>query len=186
MVKQPLSVVKSTLSLDEIARSLRISSVDAAEKFKDARVTSWFAEIWGETLFGYKRHPSSNNPGSDAKMNLGVIGRFEISVRCFNKGKIKFQKSKFIGSSRKGTLDDLIQSVEDVERVVIVDLRIFPTLYFYSIDSKAILKLIRMGHLTLSGMTPTKFDAWVAKEFILEPKEIDLPIPAPPSLGVTP
>ena len=85
MAKQTLTVVQSTLSLEEVARALRISPVDAAEKFRDPRVTSWFAEIWGETLFGYKRHPSSNNPGSDAKLTLGPIGRFEISVRCFNK-----------------------------------------------------------------------------------------------------
>src|SRR3954463_9888803 len=118
--KQQLVVVQAELSLTEIARALRISESDAAEKFKDPRVASWFAEIWGETLFGYKRHLSSNNPGSDAKLTLGAIGRFEISVRCFNKGNIKFQKSKFIGSKRSGSMEDLIQSVEDVERIVIV------------------------------------------------------------------
>jgi hypothetical protein len=180
MARQPLSVVKATLSLDEIARSLRISTVDAAEKFKDPRVASWFAEIWGETLFGYKRYANSNNPGSDAKLALGVIGRFEISVRCFNAGNIRFQKSKFIGSNRKGTIEDLIQSVEEVERVVLVDLRRFPTLSFYPIDSKAVLKLIRIGKLTLNGMTPRRFDAWSSEEFDLQPHEIDLPIPTAP------
>jgi len=181
MPKQTLYVVKATLSLDEIAAALRISSIDAAEKFTDPRVSSWFAEIWGETLFGFKRHPSSNYPGSDAKLTLGSIGRFEISVRCFNKGKIKFQKSKFIGSSRHGTMDDLIQSVEDVERIVVVDLRNFPVLEFYAIDSKADLKLIRTGELTLNGMTPRRFDAWISRDFIVEHLDIELPIPIAPA-----
>src|SRR4051812_12871253 len=123
MAKQPLTVVRSRVSLDEIAKALRISSKDALEKFTDPRVVSWLAEIWGETLFGFRRHPSSNHPGSDASLILGAIGRFDVSVRCFNKGNVKFQKSKFIGSGRKGTANDLIESVEAVERIVIVDLR---------------------------------------------------------------
>jgi hypothetical protein len=177
MAKQKLVVVRSKLSLEQIARALRIAEIDAIEKFKDPRVASWFAEIWGETLFGYRRHPSSNHPGSDAELSLGAIGRFDISVRCFNNGNIKFQKSKFIGSGRKGTPDDLIKSVEDVERVVIVDLRDFPGLSFYPVDSKAVLRLIRTGGLTNNGLTPKRFDSWIEKEFALEYKSIELPIP---------
>jgi hypothetical protein len=146
MAKRHLEVVRSKMPLEEIARALRISTEDAIEKFKDPRVASWFAEIWGETLFGFRRHPSSNNPGSDAKLVLGAIGRFEISVRCFNKGNIKFQKSKFIGSGRSATPNDLLESVEAVERIVLVDLRQFPILNFYPIDSKDILRLIRNSH----------------------------------------
>ena len=40
MAKQPLTVVRSTVSLDEIAKALRISSKDALEKFTDPRVVS--------------------------------------------------------------------------------------------------------------------------------------------------
>lgn len=179
MARQNLVVVRSTLSLDEIARALRVAPDDAAEKFRDPRVASWFAEIWGETLFGFRRHVSSNYPGSDARLTLGPIGRFEISVRCFNRGAIKFQKSKFIGSGRKATQDDLIQSVEEVECIVLVDLRCFPALSFYPIDSKSVLRLIRTGQLTTAGMTPRRFDAWLAEAFTLEYRRIELPLPAP-------
>jgi hypothetical protein len=181
MPKRHLEVVRSTMPLDEIARGLRISTEDAIEKFKDPRVASWFAEIWGETLFGFRRHPSSNNPGSDAKLALGAIGRFEISVRCFNKGNIKFQKSKFIGSGRSATPNDLIESVEAVERIVLVDLRQFPVLDFYPIDSKDILRLIRMGELTNNGLTPRRLDAWLATQFHMNLTDIVIPIPAPPN-----
>jgi hypothetical protein len=179
MAKQPLTVVRSTVSLDEIAKALRISPKDALEKFTDPRVVSWFAEIWGETLFGFRRHPSSNHPGSDASLILGAIGRFDVSVRCFNKGNVKFQKSKFIGSGRKGTDNDLIESVEAVERIVIVDLRKFPTLDFYPIDSKSVLKRIREGNLTLNGLTPKRFGAWMNEAFETHIVEIEIPIPAP-------
>ena len=132
-------------------------------------------------MLGFRRHASSNYPGSDAQLALGPIGRFDISVRCFNKGNIKFQKSKFIGSGRSATSDDLIRSVEDVERVVVVDLRDFPLLSFYPIDSKAILRLIRTGQLTTSGMTPRRFDSWIAKDFSQEVRTIELPVPTPPT-----
>ena len=179
MPKQTLVVVQSTLSLTEIARALRIAETDAVEKFRDPRVVSWFAEIWGETLFGFRRHVSSNHAGSDAALALGAIGRFDISVRCFNKGAIKFQKSKFIGSGRKASLEDLTRSVEEVERIVLVDLREFPKLSFYPIDSKSILRLIRNGGLTAGGITPKRISVWVKQEFSLIYKVIELPIPEP-------
>ena len=152
----------------------------ASRLIRDPRVVSWFAEIWGETLFGFRRHPSSNHPGSDASLVLGAIGRFDISVRCFNKGNVKFQKSKFIGSGRKGTMDDLIDSVETVERIVIVDLRGFPQLDFYPIDSKVVLKRIREGQLTLTGLTPKRFGTWIDDVFDINVVDIAIPIPAPP------
>ena len=135
MPKDFLTIVEAELSLDELRTALRITQEDALAKFKDPRITSWFAEIWGERLFSYSKHLNSNHPGSDAKIDLGTIGRFDISDRCFNKGTIKFQKSKHIGSGRKATMEDLIEAIESVERVVIVDLRKFPLLRFFPIDS---------------------------------------------------
>ncbi len=143
-------------------------------KFQDARVTSWFAEIWGERLFNYTKHASANHAGSDAAIMLGDIGRFDISVRCFFRNTLKFQKSKYIGSRRSATFQDLITSIEDVERYVVVDLRSFPILDFYPLDSKALLKLIREGKLTVSGISPTRFDTWIADAFDVTVKEIEL------------
>ena len=130
MAKAPLMVLRTSLSLEAISDALRISPDDAVAKFQDARVTSWFAEIWGERLFNYTKHASANQAGSDAAIALGDIGRFDIGVRCFFRNTIKFQKSKFIGSGRSATTDDLIASLEDVERYLIVDLREFPTMNF--------------------------------------------------------
>lgn len=64
---------------------------------------------------------------------------------------------------------------------MVVDLRGFPLLSFYPIDSKAILRLIRTGRLTTSGLTPRRFDKWMTEEFTLELLTVDLPIPEPPS-----
>ncbi|MCH4025610.1 MAG: hypothetical protein LKE94_09145 [Acetobacter fabarum] len=174
MKKLPLTVVKTQLSLKEISIALKISEKDALDKFTDARITSWFAEIWGERLFSYRKHINSNHPGSDAALDLGALGQFEISVRCFNKGTIKFQKSKHIGSGRSASLEDLEEALESVERVVIVDLRKFPKLSFYPIDSKSLLKLLHKNKLTTSGISPTRFDTWIQETFDITVQEIDL------------
>jgi hypothetical protein len=153
---------------------LRITPSDALVKFQDPRVTSWFAEIWGERLFGYTKHVNSNHPGSDARIGLGAIGRFDISVRCFNRNTIKFQKSKYIGSGRKASVEDLIESVESIERVIVVDFRRFPVLRFIPLDSKVLLKLIRLGKLSPSGISPGRFDVWLTEAFSITVRQIDL------------
>lgn len=174
MTAGPLTVLRTSLSLEAISDALRITPEDVIAKFQDARVTSWFAEIWGERLFNYTKHVSANNPGSDAAIALGDIGRFEIGVRCFFRNTLKFQKSKFIGSGRSATLDDLIASLEDIERYVIVDLRGFPRLDFYPLDTKALLRLVREGKLTTNGISPSRFDLWIADSFDVTVKEIEL------------
>jgi hypothetical protein len=174
MTGSNLTVARAVLSVRAISDALRISEDDVVAKFQDARVTSWFAEIWGERLFNYTKHQSANHAGSDAAIALGDIGRFDIAVRCFFRSTLKFQKSKFIGSGRSATMADLIASVEDVERYVIVDLRSFPTLDFYPIDTKALLRLIREGKLTTNGISPTRFDAWIAESFSVSVKEFEL------------
>lgn len=174
MAKPALTVLRTRLSLEDISKALRITPEDAVAKFQDARVTSWFAKIWGERLFNYTKHLSANHAGSDAAIILGDIGRFDIGVRCFNRNTLKFQKSKFIGSGRSASREDLIASVEEVERYVIVDLRDFPTLDFYPLDTKALLRLIYEGKLTTSGISPTRFDNWVSESFEVTRKEIEL------------
>ena len=174
-VKDKLTIVETELSLDEISRALRITPEDALAKFRDPRVTSWFAEIWGETLFGYKKHLSSNHPGSDAALNLGSLGRFDIAVRCFYGSTIKFQKSKFIGSGRSATPEDLSESIERVERYVVVDLRQFPRMRFVPLDSKALMRKVRLGTLTTAGISPKRFDSWLLENFESETVRMSLP-----------
>lgn len=174
MARPGLTVLRAALSLTAISKALRITPKDAIAKFRDARVTSWFAEIWGERLFSYTKHASANQAGSDAAIELGDIGRFDIGVRCFYKHTLKFQKSKFIGSGRSATMQDLVTSLEEVERYVIVDLRSFPTLDFYPLDTKALLRLVREGKVTVNGISPKRFDAWVAETFDVTIKEFHL------------
>lgn len=160
-----LTILEVTLDDAKLADALFLTPAQVKSKFQDPRVTSWFAEIWGEKLFAYTAHASANHAGSDASVAMGDLGKFDVGVRCFMKSTLKFQKSVFIGKGRKCTPADLIASVEGIDRYVIVDLRSFPKLSFYPLDTKALLKLIREGRLTPAGISPKRFDAWIAESF---------------------
>ena len=68
----------------------------------------------------------------------------------------------------------MIASIESVERYVLVDLRNFPSMRFVPLDSKALLRLIRQGKLTVSGISPKRFDAWLAEVFDVTTVSIEL------------
>jgi hypothetical protein len=172
--KEPLTIWCAELSVSEIGAALKLTPEDVIAKFRDARITSWFAEIWGERLFSYRKHTSSNHPGSDASIPLGAIGRFDISVRCLTRAGIKFQKSKNIGSGRSATLEDVYSAIEGVERVVVVDIREFPRLRFIPLDSKWLLRRARHGKLTPTGMTAANFEAWLDSDFSVPRKDFSL------------
>jgi hypothetical protein len=67
-----------------------------------------------------------------------------------------------------------IESIESVERVVVVDLRGFPLLRFIPLDSKSLLKLIRRGKLTTNGISPGRFDSWLAESFDIDVCPLEL------------
>jgi hypothetical protein len=162
--KESLQVLRVILSRDAIARALMLTGEEVVELFRDARLTGRLAEVWGERLFRYTRHTNSNFAGSDGRILLGPIGRYDISVRAFSKS-IKFQQSKFMGSGRSCSQDDLIHSLENVETMVVVDLREFPAVSFYPLNTKSLLRLAHSGRLTPGGMSAKRFDAWIAETF---------------------
>jgi hypothetical protein len=184
MLKQPLkgsapskislTCWRATLSIEKISESLNIPPSDVVTKFRDGRVTSWFAEIWGERLFSYKKHLNSNHPGSDGSIELGHIGPFNISVRSLTNAGIKFQKSKDIGSKRRASQHDLYNAISDVERVVIVDIRNFPDILFMPLDSKWLLRHAHNGTLTPSGLSAAKLYQLIHAEFAVNEQSFDL------------
>jgi hypothetical protein len=189
--KRHLTCWKTALSVDQISQALKITPADVISKFQDGRVTSWFAEIWGERLFKYTKHPNTNYPGSDASIDLGAMGPFEISVRSLTGAGIRFQKSANIGSGRRATQDDVDNAVASVERVVVVDIRDFPKLTFIPLDSKWLMRQAHKGVLTARGLRPGQFYDLLKSEFAIEEKPFDLsvalvpPAPAPAAdLGV--
>jgi hypothetical protein len=55
-----------------------------------------------------------------------------------------------------------------------VDLRQFPRLRFFPLDSKSLLRLVRQRRLTATGITPKRFDSWIAEAFEVVVERINL------------
>jgi hypothetical protein len=182
--KRRLTFWKTALSVDQISQAPKIAPTEVVAKFRDGRVTSWFAEIWGERLFKYNKHPNTNYPGSDASIDLGTMGPFEISVRSLTGAGIKFQKSANIGSGRRADQKDVDDAVAGVERVVVVDIRDFPNLTFICLDSKWLLRQAHKGVLTPRGLRPSRLYDLLRAEFTIEDEHFDLAV-ALEEIGVT-
>jgi hypothetical protein len=169
-----LTYWKAVLSVDEISHALKITPSDVIAKFRDGRVTSWFAEIWGERLFKYTKHPNSNYAGSDASIDLGAMGPFEISVRSLTGAGIRFQKSTNIGSGRSATQNDVDDAIAGIDRVVVVDIRDFPNLTFIPLDSRWLLRQAHKGSITAKGLSASRFYDLLTTEFTIDEKPFDL------------
>lgn len=161
MPKPKLSICTIKLDPQAIAVALQLTTDEVMELFKDGRLTGRLAEVWGTRLYGYARHQSSNHPGSD-----GSIGQYEIAVRSF-KDKLRFQESRFMGAGRSCTKNDLISSLEQVKMFVVVDLRSFPLVTFYPLDTKWLLRLVHQGQLSPSGISAQRFDQLLTSSFQL-------------------
>ena len=164
MHKDIIHVREMLLPLDDLARSLFLTSDEVIEQFQDARLTGRLAELWGTRFYGYRKHTNSNMAGSDGSIILGPIGRYNIGVRAFRKS-LKFQQSKYMGKGRTCTQDDLIHSLEAIENFIAVDLRRFPRVLFYPLDSKPLLRMAYAKQVTPTGMSAERFDQWIAYTF---------------------
>ena len=177
MNKPKLSIACAELDIESLRQSLGLTYDEVVEKFSDARVTSWFAEIWGERIFGYGRHLSANHPGSDGAVAFGEFGQIKVGVRCFRRNTLKFQKSVDIGAGRSSSKERLKQALMEVDRYVIVDLRFIPKLRFLPLDTKYLIDLVSDDRLTISGISPSRFDVWLEQQFELEEYSIELLAP---------
>ena len=85
------------------------------------------------------------------------MGPFEVSVRSLTGAGIRFQKSANIGSRRSASQDDVEDAIAGIERVVVLDIRYFPSLTFIALDSKWLLRQAHKGVLTAGVYAPLSF-----------------------------
>lgn len=152
-----VTVRTMTLNADQIATALKIELAAVIKEFQDGRVASRFSEHWAARLFDFHKHNGSNVPHTDGERAISNMGSLGISVRTLTKRGVKFQQSKFIGSGRMCTMDNLVCSVEATDMVCVVDITEFPSIQFVLLDTKILLKWIRDGQLAKSGLGKVKF-----------------------------
>lgn len=177
MAKKPKPALKVkcfTFDAAAIAAALNISTEIVQKEFRDARVTSRFSEHWGAKLYDFAKHLNTNQAGSDGAVGVGELGTVDVSVKCLTRAGVKFQKSKFVGSGRKCTPANLMESLAETSKVLVVDIRDFPTVCFVPVDTKDLMAAASAGLLTPSGWNEVKFYGWLREKFTVSRVSVQL------------
>lgn len=159
-----------SLDLCQISSALRIPPPEVKDMFRNGVVASRFTEAWSAYLFGVTKHKSPTHMGSDA---YGEINgeRFEFAIRSLTSRGIKFQASKFIGSGRTCSIENLKLSIRMADRWLVWDIRQFPELTAYIIKSSTIEQWVDDGQLTPSGISPQRFELLIGNGAIVTERE---------------
>ncbi|MEL6784729.1 MAG: hypothetical protein AAFO61_09910 [Pseudomonadota bacterium] len=155
-----MRVLRVQFNTDEIAKVLWLDPNQVEEAFRDGRGAWPFSEMWGERLFEFIKHRNSNQPSSDGAVSMLALGDFSISIKALSKNGVKFQQSKYVGVGRQSTRASLIESLEQCERVIVVDITQFPQIDFWPLDGGRLISAAHSGALKTSGWSPTRFYKW--------------------------
>jgi hypothetical protein len=169
-----LVVSRITFEVAAIAAALKINAEDVVKAFRDGRGAWPFTEIWGAKLYEFIKHANTNQAFSDGAVALKQLRDMHISVKALTTGKLKFQQSKYVGFGRKTNKDGLIKSIEECDRIVIVDLTEFPIVRFLPIDSARLVGAAHKGDLTTNGWSHKQVQAWVKKTYDISEIELDI------------
>lgn len=92
----------------------------------------------------------------------------DISVKCLSSKHVKFQKSGYQGKGRKCTQQDLITSLREVDRVIVADIRHFPSVDMILLRSKWLEQKAIDQVLKPTGWTPKKFYKSIQEDYKIE------------------
>lgn len=140
-----------------IADALWIDRPQAEKEFKDGRVVSRFSEYWTEKLYGFKKSDNSNTAMYDGYILNPLLGKIYVSVRSLTKSGIKFQQSKFIGSGRKCSKIDLLESMQGIDFEIVVDITDFPCVVMSVVRAEKLTTMIRRDELNPAGLNRSNY-----------------------------
>jgi hypothetical protein len=146
-----------TIDIDALASALTIDRAKVIEAFQDGRVCSRFVELWAESRFGLIRHANSNHPSSDGYFMTADGDNIQIAVRTLTRSGVRFQDSRFIGSGRSCSIDDLKASIRRSDKWFIFDIRFFPTITLLKLRCALLEQWIDSGELTPAGLSANNF-----------------------------
>ncbi len=152
-------IVKIKFDPLKIAEPLWLTGEQVLEGFSDARVVSRFSEYWAAKVYGFVKCKNTNEAGYDGYIDSEntLQGVIAVAIRSIGKSGIKFQQSKFIGSGRKCTVEDLVDSLKHVDYEIVIDITSFPDVLMLPIKSDILLNFVRDGLLKPSGWSKNKF-----------------------------
>ncbi len=153
-----------TFDPGNIATALGVDLIAVPAIFKDGRVSAKFSEWWAAREFGFALATSSNQAGHDGffKIPAGISAR--VSVKTLTDSGVKFQHSRYCGSGRQCSTDDLLSSIADAEYYCIVDITDFPDVSMTLVPSAKIAREVAAGRISPKGLTKAEFWSMLANE----------------------
>lgn len=144
------------LDLGEVAHALWVSEEDALKGLADGRVASRWAEHWGARVGKIVKSTNTNEKGFDLSATVADIS-IQVSNKCLSNSGVKFQQSRFVGSGRSCTTDDLLASLESTDLVQVVDITGLPKIRLVTVRARDLRKEVKGGRLTPSGWRRASF-----------------------------
>jgi hypothetical protein len=159
--KERLDARRVTLDRASIAAALSLQPAEVDRLFRDGRIMSGFAEVWASHLFGFRPRANRN-----ARITGAVAADLthEVQVRVLVE-HIYFHPSGNQGKGREAKLDDVVAALERVETFVVVDVRCWPAMNFYPLDTKRLLAAVHSRQLGTGGWSAKRFDEWLGRSF---------------------
>lgn len=153
---------KFVIKLDpnKVGKAMWITPGQAERELHDGRVISRFSEYWASKIYGFEKASNTNEAGCDGYIKSGslLVADKAVGVRSLTKSTgVKFQQSKFIGSGRDCSADDLLLSLLEVEFEIVVDITEAPTIAFIPVKTETLLDLHEKEILTCNGLPKRKF-----------------------------
>lgn len=94
---RPLSMKIKTYNIIGLGEILEGSEEDILAEYSDARTGARHATRWAADAFGYAREIEKTSQDHDLIDIRDEANPRRLVVRCFNDGKVTFQRSKFLG-----------------------------------------------------------------------------------------
>lgn len=143
---------KFVFDVKSLSNEVCLTEKDTINSFRDGRVVSRFSEHWAEALYKFKKSKSSNQPGYDGTIKAGGFEKLRISIKSLTKSGIKFQQSVNQGAGRKCNNDLLLESLDQFDYVVVIDVIDFPIVKTIPIKVEYLKKLVKTDQLTCGGL----------------------------------
>jgi hypothetical protein len=159
-----ITIFEARLNIGKIADALCVSEEVALAEMRDARVASRWAEHWGAQVEAMVKSVNTNEPGHDISGQAGS-SNILVSNKCLTKNGVRFQDSRFIGSGRHCTVEDVKSSLDAVELVQVVDISQIPLVLITMVHSRYLRAEIHAGRLGCNGWKASAFYGFVERTY---------------------
>lgn len=162
-----ITIYRIILDMPAVADAMWVDEEVADRVMRDGRVASRWGEHWGARVGGLTQTTNTNEPWRDG---IAVVSSADISVsnKTLTTAGVKFQASRFTGSGRNCTVDDLLESLDGTELVHVVDITDVPIVDILTVHTRNLRKEVAAGRLGVNGWKKEKFYDFIQRYYTTE------------------